>query len=101
MEKRVQKLEDHFDDMQKALYEVLANVKAINANINKAIDMEEKVIRLEERQKMTNERLKIVETENKNLRKDMNGINIKIAMYTGAIAIISFVVPYALNSLMN
>ena len=50
MERRIEKLEDDFNEVQKILYKMAANIDSINQHINKAISLDEKVVRQDERQ---------------------------------------------------
>lgn len=101
IDKRVEKLENNFSDMQKLLYEVLANVKSINNNIEKAINLEEKVIVFWERQKVIKVRLDKCEIQREGIQKDISILKNKLAYYSGAILVISLLVPYILNVLFH
>lgn len=92
MEKRLSKLEDHFDDMQKLLYKMSANIESINLNIWKAVNLEERVIRLDERQKVNEARLIKIEDKQDNFQKSINWINLKIAGVSWAWTIVMFLI---------
>ena len=92
MEKRLSKLEDHFDEMQKLLYKMSANIESINLNIWKAITLEERVIRLDERQKVNEKRFIKIEEKQESFQKNINWINLKIAMVSGAWTVIMFMI---------
>ena len=92
MEKRLSKLEDHFDEMQKLLYKMSANIESINLNIWKAITLEERVIRLDERQKVNEKRFIKIEKKQEEFQKNINWINLKIAMVSGAWTVIMFMI---------
>ena len=92
VEKRIEKLEDQFSDMQKSLYEVVAIVKSISQNVNKAINMEEKIIRLDESNKTSKERQDKFEERQSKMQESINWINLKIAWVSWAWAVIMLLV---------
>lgn len=101
MEKRIEKLESNFSEMQKLLYEVLASVKSISNSIDRAINIEEKVIVLDERQKVVQEKISKCERKREIMEKEIATVKNKLAYYSGAILIISILVPYILNVLFH
>jgi len=90
MEKRIEKLEDHFQEMQQVLYKMSANIESINANISRAILLDEKVVRQDERQKVNEKRFEKVEAKQEVFQSNINWINLKIAMVSGAWTVIMF-----------
>lgn len=92
MEKRLNKLEDHHDEMQKLLYKMSANIESINANIWKAVSIEENVVRLDERQKVNEKRFIKIEDKQEKFQEAINWINLKIAMVSGGWTVIMFMI---------
>ena len=92
MEKRIDKLEDNFDNMQKLLYKMSANIESINMNIWKAVNLEERVIRLDERQKVNEKRLEKIENRQDKFQNNINSINLKIAIASWWWAVMVFLI---------
>jgi len=83
-------------------------------NINKAIELDEKVIRLDERQKVNEKRLIMLEADVKkmviwnneaskipSIEIDIKKINTKMAVYSGAIIVLWIFVPTLLKIILK
>tara|TARA_R110000744_G_scaffold228561_1_gene346520 strand:+ start:3606 stop:3824 length:219 start_codon:yes stop_codon:yes gene_type:complete len=72
MERRIEKLEDDFNEVQKILYKMAANIDSINQHINKAISLDEKVVRQDERQKVNEQRFIKIEAKQELFQTNIN-----------------------------
>lgn len=90
MEERVNNAETKISDLEKIIYWMASDVKNILKNLEITANMQEKVFRQEERQKVNEVRIKELEI---NLSK----VNEKIYIWIWVISVLSFIVPIILS----
>lgn len=96
-EQRLQKLESQMDSMQKIFYRLEASLENIEKNISQAMSVKDSVITHTEKFKVTENRLKDLETENDRLREKLVATNLKIAVATGGWAVVVFVIQFIIS----
>lgn len=96
-EQRINKLEDQMQELQKIFYRVEASLENIEKNISQAMSVKESVITHTEKFKVTENRLKDLETENDKLKEKLVATNLKIAIATGGWAVVVFVIQFIIS----
>lgn len=85
------------DSMQKIFYKLEASLENIEKNISQAMSVKDSVITHTEKFKVTENRLKDLETENDRLKEKLVATNLKIAVATGGWAVIVFVIQFIIS----
>ena len=107
MQEKLDKLENSVSDLTKFFYEIASDLRSINTSIKKVLNIEERVIRQEERQKVNEKRIEKVErsivTKVSSIEFDrlvvritdaetwINNINLKIAIVSWGYDVILFI----------
>lgn len=87
---KIEKLEAEFYQQQKLLWKIEGTLENIERSITNAISIKDVVITQQEKHKVTEARLIDAEKELKAMDKSINQINLKIAMASGAWAVIVY-----------
>lgn len=91
-EARISKLEESFNHMQVSFWKIETALENIDRNLTSVLSIKEEVTTHKEKFKVTENRLLNLETESKDQGKSISSINIKIALVTGAWAVIYFLI---------
>ena len=98
IDKRIEKLENSIDRIVSQFATIAADFKFMREKISNYLDTHDKVLLLEERIKVANNRIKKLETTNTEIQKDVNTIKVK---YASIAAIVSIVISFVSTLIVN
>lgn len=90
MENRIKKLEENQEKTNQTLYEVKAIVNAIEKYVSEAISNGKSTIKHEQQIVSLEARVRILEQNKDEMRKEIASINLKIASVSWAYAVVIF-----------
>lgn len=106
MEKRIEKLESNHDVLQREFHllkevniKILTNLESINKHIEDSLDLGEKVVRQDERQKVNEKRFTRNERKIEDLERKVNWITVKIAGFTAIGSIIGSIIMFIISKI--
>lgn len=89
-EKRIDALEQEMKSLSQVMFKVLWTLESIERNITEAVSVKEDVITHIEKMKVTEKRLLKLEEKDNEKDKIINGINIKIALFSWGYWVVVF-----------
>lgn len=91
-EARITKLEESFASMQVSFWKIETALENIDRNLTTVLNSKEEIVTFREKFKVTESRLLNNEKDIKEQWESISSINLKIALVTGAWAVIFFII---------